>query len=315
MFRVGAVLILLTGAAVDRAAGQTLDEARRLYASASYTEALGVLTRLEGVDESSGTLRDVLTVRALCLLALERPAEAQQAVERMVSRDPMYAPDPVEAPPQLRELFRLARERLLPGLVRERYSAAKNSLDSNPALALTQFDGVLALLEAPETTATLGADLSTDLRILATSFRDLAKSKIAAGEAAEKAAETTATGSSHPAARGDAQPEPADTPESSNATVFSAEDADVTPPVVIRQTFPIVRTEWTAMSWRGLLEVVVNESGQVESAKIARAMHPSYNNLLMQETRFWRYKPAMRDGVPVKYRRLIEIVGAPRAGR
>jgi hypothetical protein len=100
--------------------------------------------------------------------------------------------------------------------------------------------------------------------------------------------------------------------EESSGKVFGADDADVTPPLTMRQSFPVARSEWTSMRSRGLLEVIVNEAGQVESARMLRPMHPAYNNLLLQETKFWRYQPAVRHGAPVRYRRLIEItVGRP----
>jgi hypothetical protein len=171
---------------------------------------------------------------------------------------------------------------------------------------------VITLLDAPETVAALGPELSTDLRLLSRSFRDLARTKSVTPDPAET---SSATASARPATVQPLRDPQAGSPQPAATTgvnrVFGADDADVIPPVPIRQTFPQSRVEWIAMSSRGLLEVIVSESGELESAVLSRSVHPSYNTLLLHETKLWRYKPAMRHGVAVKYRRLIEITVTP----
>jgi hypothetical protein len=49
-------------------------------------------------------------------------------------------------------------------------------------------------------------------------------------------------------------------------------------------------------------------AGQVERAAIRNSRYPTYDELLLQAARNWRYRPALKDGTPVKYSRTIFIV-------
>jgi hypothetical protein len=301
---------LLIGCACALPAGaQTVDDARELYAGAAYAEALDVLDAVEKKTPEA-PMRDALQYRALCLLALSRPREAEQTVARPVITEPLYSPDAVEAPPQLRELFRVVRAQKLPTIVREQYAAARQSFSRDrPAEAAVKFDAVLALLDAPEVQAALGADAVADMRTLAMGFRDLAKmpapmAPAAATDLPESPALKTnlaAAPSNH-----EAVPKPA------SAEIFGIDDADVLAPVSVRQAFPPMRAQYNVATARGLLEVVIDREGAVESATIRRSIHPLYDRILLQEARTWRYAAATRNGSAVRYRKLIEvIVGTP----
>jgi hypothetical protein len=37
------------------------------------------------------------------------------------------------------------------------------------------------------------------------------------------------------------------------------------------------------------------------------ALNPVYDRVILEAARQWRYKPATLDGVPVKYRRIVQI--------
>ena len=293
------------------ASAQTINDARDLYAGAAYAEALEVLDAVEKTTASAPAMREALQYRALCQLALSRPREAEQTVARLVVTEPTYSPDAVEAPPQLRELFRVVREQKLPAIVREKYAAARQSFaGGRPAEAVAAFDAVLLLLEAPEVESALGADGVADLRTLATGFRDLAKSPAPAPPASAQLAaapEPRAVKNTLLAAPAiDALPAP---PPADGGT-FGADDSDVVPPVSVRQEFPPMRPEWNVPGARGLLEVVIDRDGKVESAAIRRAIHPMYDRILVHEARSWRYAAATRNGAPVRYRKVIEVVVA-----
>ena len=109
------------------ARAQSINDARDLYAGAAYAEALEVIEAVEKSTPDAPAMREALQYRALCLLALSRPREAERTVAALVAKEPTYSPDAVEAPPQLRELFRVVREQQLPALVREKYAAARRS--------------------------------------------------------------------------------------------------------------------------------------------------------------------------------------------
>jgi len=52
---------------------------------------------------------------------------------------------------------------------------------------------------------------------------------------------------------------------------------------------------------------VINERGQVESAAMRMPVKQTYDGLALAAAKGWRYKPATVDGVPVKFRKLIQI--------
>ena len=243
---------LLIGAAIVTAAApasaQTLNDARDLYAGAAYAEALEVLDAVEKTTTAVPAMREALQYRALCLLALSRPGEAEQTVARLVVMEPTYSPDAVEAPPQLRELFRVVREQKLPTLVREKYAAARQSFASRPAEAAAAFDVVLRLLEAPEVQTGLGADGVADMRTLATGFRDLAKSPAPAAPAASPEPRTVR----NPMLAAPVAHAPPTPPAPADAETFDVDDADVVAPISVRQELPQPRPEWNIPPSRGL---------------------------------------------------------------
>ncbi len=309
--RLTLLTVLLIGCACALPAGaQTVDDARELYAGAAYAEALDVLDAVEKKTPEA-PMRDALQYRALCLLALSRPREAEQTVTRLVIKEPLYSPDAVEAPPQLRELFRVVRAQKLPAMVREQYAAARQSFSGDRlAEAAAKFDAVLALLDAPEVQAALGADAVTDMRTLASGFRDLARTPPPAAPAAAAVPEPRPMQPTLAAAP-IVDPAP-NRPAPVQSETFGIDDADVVAPVSVRQAFPPMRAQYNVATARGLLEVVIDREGAVESATIRKSIHPLYDRILIQEARTWRYTAATRNGSPVRYRKMIEvIVGTP----
>ena len=294
------------------ARAQSINDARDLYAGAAYAEALEMIEAVEKASPDAPATREALQYRALCLLALSRPREAEQTVAALVAKEPTYSPDAVEAPPQLRELFRVVREQQLPALVREKYAAARRSYAADrPAEAAAAFEAVLTLLDAPEVQSALGTEAVADMRTLATGFRDLAKSPAAAP------ATPPLPGASSPPtelrlARNPTAAPVVDAPPTAgpgaDAPTFGADDADVVPPATVRQVVPPFRPEWKIAPTRGLLEVVINRDGKVETAAVRRAIHPIYDRMLLIEARTWRYEAATRNGAPVRYRKIIEVV-------
>jgi TonB family protein len=57
----------------------------------------------------------------------------------------------------------------------------------------------------------------------------------------------------------------------------------------------------------GIVDIVIDEQGRVIKITMRQSVHPIYDNLLMSAARDWQYEPALFDGVPVKYRKLIQI--------
>jgi TonB family protein len=58
---------------------------------------------------------------------------------------------------------------------------------------------------------------------------------------------------------------------------------------------------------------VIAADGKVEMASVVTPGHPAYDPLLLAAAKDWQYKPAMRDGKPVRYQKLIPFVLRPRS--
>ncbi len=88
-------------------------------------------------------------------------------------------------------------------------------------------------------------------------------------------------------------------------------DANVTPPVAVAKPM----TGWwgsmgepVAGTQLGAIEVVVDESGAVSDARVYRSVNRVFDDVLLESVRQWRYKPATKEGRPVKYRRVTGVV-------
>jgi len=106
----------------------------------------------------------------------------------------------------------------------------------------------------------------------------------------------------------------ADDDSAPQVPVYTVANPEVTPPVEVQRTFPRWSPPTRAMALliqTGLLEIVVDEKGAVQSARMAKAVFPTYDALLVTAARDWKFTPAMREGRPVRYRQLLEIVLRP----
>ena len=269
-----------------------LTAARDLYASARYDEALAVLSGLPS-DVVATDRKSIEQYRSLCLLALGRSSEAEGAIAAVITADPLFVPGEADASPRVRAAFSEVRQRLLPQIASTRYVAAKAAFDRKDySLAESQFRSLLALLEDPQ----MGGRLP-DLRTLTNGFLDLATAATAPPpepKKAEAAAPAPAPATPPPAAK-----EP---------RIWTAEDAGVTPPVALRQDVPRVPTTISAQAReRAILEILIDEQGRVTNLSMRMTIHPMYDPQLLAAARDWRYRPATVDGVPVKFRKLIQI--------
>jgi TonB family protein len=286
--------LCIAGALASPASAQqaSLAAARDLYASARYDEALVVLNGMQPSNGISADRRAIEQYRSLCLLALGRGAEAESAIAAVVTVDPTFVPGESDASPRVRAAFSDVRQRLLPEIARSRYALAKATFDRKEhAAAEREFRDVLALLDDPQMAGRLG-----DLRVITAGFLEL--SAAAAAPPPEPKKEEPA-------------PVVAPPPPSAPAPgrIYTGDDAGVTVAAPIRQEMPRVPSSITTQARdRGLLEILIDEQGRVTGITVRKGVHPLYDSLLMAAAREWRYRPATVAGVPVKFRKLIEIV-------
>jgi TonB family protein len=57
----------------------------------------------------------------------------------------------------------------------------------------------------------------------------------------------------------------------------------------------------------GILELIVNEAGDVEWAGMRSPITPRYDSALLAAAKTWKYQPAIMNGTPVRFRKVINI--------
>jgi TonB family protein len=293
-----AILGAVLGAASQVAAqDDPLKTARDLYASAAYVEALAELARVESAATSSTTApttspitrRDTDAYRTFCLVALGRDTEAQALAESLVRREPALSIDQFpDASPRIAAMFASVRRRVLPQLVRDEYRAARALAVEKAPEAETRLRHVRQLLDTSEHIGAWDETLA-DVRLIVDGFLELAHSaepRNAAGEATAAAA----------------APQPPSPPA---AVVSSSSDAGVVAPIAVFQPQPnippAVLDLVRQLHGTSKIDLLIDEHGAVEEVTVTQPVSPAYDRLIVAAARKWRYKPALKDGVPIKF--------------
>ena len=295
-------LFLVAGPGV-LAAQDPLRTAKDQYASASYEEAL---TTLAGIEPSGTEItRQVDMYRAFSLYALGRTAEAEKVAESLIRRDPLVELD--EAAPRIETMFQNVRKRLLPGIIRAEYRTARTDLDEKkPESAKAHLIEARQMLARAQKLGAWDEGLA-DLQVLVDGFLDLTR---AAADEAPPAAPATAvnTPASGPAQRVDS-PLPVQRPVAPAS--YGPEDEGVTPPSIVEQRVPRlpehIRRILKGTSGTGVFDLIIDETGGVQQATVRASIYPAYDMLVVIASRSWKYMPATRNGVPVRYRKSIQI--------
>ena len=272
-------------------AEDALETARRLYAAAAYEDALKTLEGAQpGTADTAATVA-VEQQRLLCLVALGRAADAEGAMTAIVQADPLYVPDASTAPPRVRAAFKDVRARLLPAIARAQYEQARQAFEgADYADASAGFARVLSIVERSEGA---GADsVLQDVAVLAAGFKTLS----------DKASEPP------PATPAAAPPVEAAAAAPVPPRVYDAAYPGLAAPTVVRQAVPQwPRTLGPPPNRDAVLAIVINEKGQVESARMTRVVHRTYDQLLLNAVSTWAYVPAQLAGEPVKFRKVIKL--------
>jgi len=274
-----AAATILLAFARTAAAQESLLAARHLYSAAAYEDALALLNRLRESAHRATDNRYIEQYRAFCLLALGRTAEAERAIAAVVTVAPAYRPSATDASPSVRSAFRDVRRRMLPGIIQQKYASAKAAFfRKDLATARAGFKQVLELLADPDIAQAASVPPLSEMRTLATGFRDLSSPM-------------------PPARPAPARPQP--------PRIYGLSDAGVVPPMAIRQSLPPLADVIAPRP--GILEIVIDEAGEVESARMRASVNAAYDRHVIATARSWRYWPARFRGAPVKYRKIIQI--------
>jgi hypothetical protein len=289
-------VLLLSGPRLH--AEDSLEAARQLYASAEYTSALSMLNALSTVDSPREERRAIALYRTLCLLAVGRGQEADRAIESMVSADPLYRPDADEIPPRMRTAIAEARKRMLPAILQEKYKDSKAAFDRQDfSRAAFGFKEMLDGLADPDISVAASQSPLADLKTLAIGFHELSSKALV------------------PLPPATPVPAEALLPPGPPATIqapklYTSEDRDVIPPQAIRQQIPAFPGKVT-MAKTGVLELVIDRSGNVESAMMRVPVNAQYDRMATAAAKNWQYQPATVDGTPVKFGKRIQVALVP----
>ena len=285
-----ACLLLLTTLGVH--AQESVAVARDLYTAANYEDALVVLGRLDSPGGQPSDRMAINEYRAFCLLALGRMLEAEHAIEAVLTVDLLYRPSDAAMSPRLRSAFAGVRQRILPSIVQQEYARAKTAFErgDHPS-AIAQFDRVLQALADSDLGLAAGNSPLADLRTLAAGFRDLSiKAAAPPPEPPAPAVAVAVAAAAAPVLKG----------------IYDGTEPGLSLPITVRQTLPSFSGDMLARR-DGILELVINEVGDVESAVMRSPVNPRYDATVVGVAKSWKYSPATLNGTPVKFRKLIKI--------
>jgi TonB family protein len=305
--------LVLVVTQVGIGAQDSLTAAKDLYASAAYEDALSTLTRLtEGGGAAPDIARQVDEYRAFCLYALGRTGEAESVAETMIRREPMMKLDSPDVSPRLEVMFSTVRKRLLPSLIRERFKSARTALEQKNLLeAEPQLVEAKLMIADAEKLAIKDEGLA-DLGVLVDGFLQLVRSTADQRQATAQPAATNmpqeSPAASAPAPR---RTEPAPAPASA-PRVYTVDDVGVVPPAAINQRMPAMTPDLVritkAMKTSAVVELVIDEKGDVVDATIIKSINTSFDNIVIGAARRWKYRPALKDGVAVRYVKTLILV-------
>lgn len=281
---------------VVHAADDSIAAARDLYASAAYDDALALLDRLRAASPAGANERTVQQYRAFCLLALGRSQEAENAIAAVVAADPSYHPSDTDVSPRIRSAFSDVRRRMLPTIIQRKYADAKGAFDQKDfARAADGFAQVLAAMVDPDVAPVANQPPLSDLRVLANGFHELAAA------------------AALPPPKPVAPPAPVvppPPPPPSPTKIYDGNERNIVPPVTVRQQLPPFPGRIIG-PMHGSLEVVIDPTGAVQSAAMRVSVNSFYDTLALAATKTWKYQPATIDGVPVHFRKIIQISMTP----
>jgi hypothetical protein len=89
--------------------------------------------------------------------------------------------------------------------------------------------------------------------------------------------------------------------------IFSSESEDVSPPVGVRPQLPRELPANLTTDQLSRVELIVSEAGIVDSVKLFGTPHSVHDFMFLSAAKAWQFHPALKDGVPVRYRKTVWI--------
>ena len=89
--------------------------------------------------------------------------------------------------------------------------------------------------------------------------------------------------------------------------VYTMTDAAVIPPVLVRPVIPKDPPRGVPEDQIGSIEVLVDEQGDVEAVRLASPANRYQERMLVSAAKMWKFRPAFKDGHPVRYRTRVRL--------
>lgn len=208
--------------------------------------------------------------RATSLLAAGNADDAAIIFDAIVMKNPFYQMDPSRSSPDALAALQSSKRTLVPVLARRAYEDARAAFDVGEfSNAITAAGRALALLNSLDPTDATPADLTEE-----------ATSLVARATAARTAEEET---------------------------IYSLDDAGVTPPRPLSRQLPTAALLRRTAPPTGRLEILVGRSGRVETVRLDAPSNGYHDRMIVSAVKAWRYKPALRNGKPVRFNVVMSI--------
>ena len=95
------------------------------------------------------------------------------------------------------------------------------------------------------------------------------------------------------------------------SAIYSSNDPDVRPPVLLYPQLPAPLMADRRPEAVNRMELVVSESGTVEHVRLVAGPRRMPDMMLLSGAKMWRFRPAVKDGEPVRYRTVVSWIGVP----
>jgi hypothetical protein len=92
-----------------------------------------------------------------------------------------------------------------------------------------------------------------------------------------------------------------------DANVYTSTDAAVIPPVLVRPVLPKDPPPGVPLHQIGTIDVWVDENGDVEQVRLMSPANRYQERMLVSAAKMWKFRPAFKDGHPVRYRTRVRL--------
>lgn len=90
-------------------------------------------------------------------------------------------------------------------------------------------------------------------------------------------------------------------------TTYTLESEGIDPPIAVRPQLPTELPPGVRLEDLASIELVVLTDGTVESVQLVSAAHSVHDVMWLSAVKAWQFRPAMKEGRPVRYRKTVWI--------